>query len=281
MSAPILVRVDHINATTDPVALERVLAPLFAARIPVSLATIPRVALGTRSPDGARAPWLHPSSADVSVCENIVPSTPIAQWMRRHHLRIDVLLHGLTHRRGVDGTEFGTLDREEAERRIRRGIDVLSAACGSRPVGFVAPWDRLSAGTVEAVDATLPLLCSSELASRTLPPRAWLAHGLARWKRTEAFSLRQAWALVQRPLIIGAQMPVGDVERRLDEAQASARVAMLVIDQTSFGLAPDGEPPVMAALAKTLRHRKTIAANDVPGLLGGPKRASVRPPRAA
>ena len=266
MSVPILVRDDDLNATTDPAVIERIYAPLLDAGIPIGFATIPSAALDTRAPDGQRERWLHRDVADSPALALMTDQTPIARWLRKNEGRVDVLLHGLTHRRGVDGTEFGALGEAQAHHRITQGIDILQRACGRRPAGFVPPWDRASRGTLQAIDATLPFVSLGWVSMKTLPLRAWWAHRMERAQRREVIPLRKSWVLRHRGGHIGGHTNPADVPSLIDAASEGARLAVIVLHHWMFDLG-NRVHPVVTALADALRGRNVINARQVAGVL--------------
>jgi hypothetical protein len=253
----LLLRDDDANATTDPVRLERTYAPLLEAGIPVCFSTIPEVALDTRAPDGLRERFLHADAPDCSDKVPLVESSPLAVWLRSTGRATDVLMHGLTHARVREGTEFGSLTSEEAEARIARGRAILRRALGWDPIGFVAPWDALSRQALSACASTFQLVSTSWLGRANLPIASWPAHAVERLRRREALRLQDCWIVRHRGGRIDAGTVEGDIPGILDSLTQGADVAVVVLHHWMYWDRPDPHPAIVA-LARALRSR-TVA----------------------
>jgi hypothetical protein len=249
-----LVRDDDPNATTDPEVIERTYAPLLDAGVPIVFATIPEVRLDTRAPDGARERFLHPGSPDTSACQRMLGDTPFATWLRAHASQVDVFLHGLSHERVRGGTEFGALTQAEALDRIDEGLRVLGAAIDRQPLGFVAPWDALSAGALRACAMRFGLVSTGWVDRTRLPMSAWPAHVVERVTRREALRVGRTWMLRHRGGRIDGKTRAEDVPAIVDTLGSGADVAVIVLHHWMFS---SHEPhPAVVALARALRNRE-------------------------
>jgi peptidoglycan/xylan/chitin deacetylase (PgdA/CDA1 family) len=180
--------------------------------------------------------------------------------------RVDVLQHGLTHERLRSGTEFGALSRTEASARIATGHATLTRALGRAPSGFVAPWDRLSRGSLEATASVFDFVSTSWVSRDSLPIGALLAHVVERLR--QRLVLRLGRTVVSRHLggLVDARTNPDDVDGRL--AAASSRASLTVVMLHHWMFWSSHEPhPVVRALARSLSTRRALRASDVPRMV--------------
>jgi hypothetical protein len=274
----VILRDDDANATSDPDRIARVYAPLFDAGIPVSFSVIPEVALDTRAPDGRREAFLHPDWPSSPECAPLTPEVPMAIWLGSNAAHVDVLQHGTTHARVAGGSEFGALPRADAAALVARGYRTLTNALGTPPVGFVAPWDQLSAGALEVVTSGYPLLSTGWVSLDNLPARAWSAHLRERLRRDLALRVGGCWVLRHRGCKIDGRLEPAAVPAAVDALTAGARAAVIVLHHWMYWDRPEPHPAIVA-LARALRGRTCVRARDLPALLDAPLRAPTdRPP---
>lgn len=257
-----LVRDDDANATTNPALLERTYAPLFDEGMPVCFATIPRVALDTRDPDGLREGFLDPSSPDCSETRVLERETPLAAWLRAHQPYADVLVHGLTHARVSDGTELGALGATEARDRIDRARRIATDALGRTPLGFVAPWDALSRQALVAATNAFDLVSTGFVDRRRLPPSDWVAHARERFTRSGALRVGHGWVLRHAGCRIGPRTDPADVPAIVARLCERARIAVIVLHHWQFPKAAHEPPPSLCALAQALQEHRVIGVRE-------------------
>ena len=257
-----LIRDDDANATTDPDWLARAYAPLFDSGIAVCFAVIPRVALDVRDPQGHREKFLAPDVPDRPAVREVGPETALCSWLREHEEAADVFVHGLTHERVRDGTEFGALSRPEAEVRLSEARRLVTTAIGRVPLGFVAPWDEVSRGALDAIVASFDLFSTGFVDRRRLPPRAWAEHVRERIGRTGALRVGRSWVLRHSGCRITGGTRADEVAGIVRDLGRHARVTVLVLHHWHFG--PTSQPsPTIRALASALRGQRTGRIRDV------------------
>jgi hypothetical protein len=252
-----VLRDDDANATTPPARLERAYAPLLDAGFTINLSVIPDVALDTLAPDGARERFLcdHPASRQTVRLEY---RHEISQWIREHSGQIAPLVHGLTHARVRSNTEFGALSRDEAGARMDRGRSILEAALGTRVDGFVAPWDELSKGSIEAAVSRFRVLSTSWLDRSKLAPKHWPAHYAERLGKRETLELESCRVLRHRGGPIGPSLDPSLVRATIDRLSSRAEVCVIVLHHWMFWT-DDAPHPVVRALARALAGRQVCA----------------------
>jgi peptidoglycan/xylan/chitin deacetylase (PgdA/CDA1 family) len=250
-----LIRDDDPNATTDPEQLERTYAPLLDAGLRIAFSVIPRIALDTRDPEGARERFIHPAWRDAPDEVLLTPGAPLSAWLRAHEGEVDVMMHGLSHRRIRGGTELGALTREEADARFVQGRDILCTALGRAPLGVVAPWDAYSRGSLLAATDRFSLVSTGYVDRARLPPEAWPSHVLERISRRETLRVNGAWVVRHRGGRFDGRTRPEDVPRLLAELAKDAEVAVIVLHHWMFWGGPTPHP-VVVALADALRKAR-------------------------
>lgn len=257
-----LIRDDDANATTDPRRLERAYAPLLDAGLPLTFSVIPRVGFDTLAPDGLPERFLQGDLAGSPRERPLLPTTPLAVWLRANASRCDVAQHGLDHRRVRGGTEFGALTRAEAHTRIEEGRALLARALGQSPNAFVAPWDALSPGALEAVLDRFPILSTSWLGRERLPIRWWPTHLLERLQKNEILHLGTGVVLRHRGGPIGPATSPEDVPRILEQLAYRADIAVVMLHHWMFW-EQDEPHPVIRALARALARQRVLRLEEI------------------
>jgi peptidoglycan/xylan/chitin deacetylase (PgdA/CDA1 family) len=184
------------------------------------------------------------------------------QWLRANDAVTDVFAHGLSHRRIASGTEFGAIDAAVARERIRAGAEIFERALGRVPVGFVAPWDSLSRGSLAAATERFEVVSTGWLSRAHLPVKAWPSHLLERMARREALRVGTSWVLRHRGGKIGASVDPGDVPSIVAALTKGADVAVIVLHHWMFWGHP-GAHPVVCALARALKGQRVLRLRDV------------------
>ncbi|HEY2512367.1 MAG TPA: DUF2334 domain-containing protein [Polyangiaceae bacterium] len=267
----ILLRDDDPNATTDPERLARCYAPLLEAGLPVNFSVIPRVALDTRAPDGVRERFLDERTPDSSAEVELTADTPLVRWLRENESVADVFVHGLSHRRIAGNTEFGALSVDEARARLDEAKRIFAASLGRIPVGFVAPWDALSAGSIEAAAERFEVVSTGWVDRSRLPIAAWPSHMLERWARREVLRVGSSWVLRHRGGKVSADIDPERVPPIVDELCTGADVGVIVLHHWMFW--ENGEPhPIVRALARALAGKNVVSVREAARQLATRKR---------
>jgi hypothetical protein len=255
-------RDDDINATTDLGRFRRAYAPLLDAGIPLNLATVPEVALDTPAPDGSRERFIGDSHPPSDATVAIEPDSELAKWVRATP-GVEPLVHVLQHRRVREGTEFGALTRDEARTRMDAGLSRLERCFGRRPIGFVAPWDLMSPGSVAAALERFPLLSTCFVDRHRLPITAWPAHVLERRRRDEVLRVRRTWVLRHRGGKITADTRPDEVPALMEGLAERARVAVVVLHHWMYWHTDPEPHPAIVAMAAWLKGRQTVSATQL------------------
>ena len=205
---------------------------------------------------------MAPDVPDQPTVAEIGPETALCSWLREHEEVADVFVHGLTHERVREGTELGALSRSEAEARLSEARRLVTTAIGRVPLGFVAPWDAVSRGALDAIVATFDLFSTGFVDRRRLPPRALLDHVRERIGRTGALRVGRSWVLRHGGCRITGGTREDEVAGIVNGLGRHARVTVIVLHHWHFGLGRQPPPPIRA-LASALRGRRTGRIRDV------------------
>jgi hypothetical protein len=257
----VLVRDDDANATTDPVRLERLYAPLLDAGIPLNLAVIPEVALDTLAPDGGREHFLPRDLARAGGSLPLQTDSPLARWLSANSSQVSVLMHGLSHARRRATTEFGALAAAEARPLLSRGLRILTEALGQSPTGFVAPWDALSRDALMAAVDAFDLVSTGWVDRRRLPPQAWPAHALERLSQSHVLGVGHGWVLRHDGCRIHEATRAHEIAGIVDALTRRPTIAVIVLHHWMYWDHAD-QQAVMAALARALRAHRAVSASE-------------------
>jgi hypothetical protein len=257
----IVLRDDDANATTNPERLERTYAPLLECGIPINFAVIPRASLNVKDPSGNAEGFLDVVPDGAESCVELTPESPLAAWFRSHEDIAEPLLHGLTHERYRDGTEFGALTGEEAADRIREGREILTRAFGRAPTGFVAPWDTLSRDALVAAVRALDVVSTGWVSPARLPFSAWPAHFMERARKSAVIPVDRGWVLRHAGCRIIGDTPPDAVEGIVNELSRQPRVTVIVLHHWHFWESEDPSP-VVEALARSLAGREVVTLSS-------------------
>ena len=260
----VILRDDDTNALTPPDCLERLYRPFLDRGLPVHLATIPEVNVNTRMPDGQPEGYLL---ARNGATEEKLPigSNPELVGYLRGNPGYHIVQHGCHH----DHLEFDRLDRAEAARRIERGAQVLTEAGFGRPRTFVAPYDKLSRGSVEAVAARFGVLSTGWFEWRRLPFSWWPRFAVKKITKADHWRIGRTRLLSHPGCLLSCQRPRQSILDTIKRRVESRPLTVLVTHWWEYFR--DGHPdePLIDVLHQTAdylgRHRdvKTILFDDV------------------
>src|ERR1044071_4402893 len=163
----VILRDDDTNALTPVEQLERLYRPFLDRGLPVNLATIPEAATGTTMPDGRPEGYLAFRNGETASTIPIGANEKLVRYLQDNP-GYHIIQHGCHH----DWLEFDSSIPEDISQRLQHGTWRLMEAGFSRPQTFVAPYDRLSRASLQAVARRFGILSSGWYELRRLP-RAW------------------------------------------------------------------------------------------------------------
>lgn len=176
----VIIRDDDTNALTPPDLLERLYRPFLERRLPVNLATIPEVATDATMEDGHPEGYLLDGHGNPEAA----PTLPIGANQKLVSYLLEnpgyhVLQHGCYHQ----WLEFEQRSQVEVLRRLQHGTWRLMEAGFPQPQTFVAPYDRLSRESLQAVAQHFRILSTGWFEWRRLPVQWWLRYLFKKLRR--------------------------------------------------------------------------------------------------
>jgi len=169
----VILRDDDTNALTPWDCLERLYRPFLERNLPVNLAVIPHVRTDTTMPDGRPEGFLVAKNGDVPPALTIGSNRELADYLRANR-GYRIVQHGYHH----DYFEFDRPDRSEIDRRLEQGTRRLTETGFPAPKTFVAPYDKLSRASLQAVAKHFPVLSTGWFELRRLPCSWWPQYAL-------------------------------------------------------------------------------------------------------
>ena len=260
----VILRDDDTNALTPPHCLERLYRPFLDRGLPVHLATIPEVNVNTRMPDGGRRDtWSRATGKRRRRC----PSAPIPNWW--------VTCAGIPATTSSSMAAITIIwssiawNRAEAARRIERGAQVLTEAGFGRPRTFVAPYDKLSRGSVEAVAARFGVLSTGWFEWGRLPFSWWPRFAVKKITKADHWRIGRTRLLSHPGCLLSCQRPRQSILDTIKRRVESRPLTVLVTHWWEYFR--DGRPdePLIDVLHQTADYLgrqcdvKTILFDDV------------------
>lgn len=198
----VILRDDDTNALTEPHCLERLYRPFLAHGFPVNLATIPEVDVNTLMADGTLEGYLFLRNGGKADKLAIGSNPKLVHYLLQNP-GYHVVQHGCHH----DRLEFDCPDRTEAARRIERGAQVLMEAGFSRPLTFVAPYDRLSRASMAEVAARFRVLSTGWFEPGRLPYSWWPRFAVKRLRQADHWRVGETWLLSHPGCLLSCHRP--------------------------------------------------------------------------
>src|SRR5439155_18387177 len=135
----VILRDDDTNALTPIECLERLYRPFLDRGLPVNLSVIPEVRTNLTLFDGRPEGFLMGRRGGPKETIPMAQNPKLVRYLLKEP-GYHVLQHGCHH----DYFEFASQDRQEIERRLDQGTFRLLEAGFSKPLTFVAPYDKFS-----------------------------------------------------------------------------------------------------------------------------------------
>ncbi len=174
----VIIRDDDTNAVTPVACLERLYRPFLDRGLPVNLATIPEVALGTTLPDGKPEGFLAYRNGTTTPTVAIGTNTKLVAYLRDNE-SYEIVQHGLRH----DYLEFDRVSARAVGDWLEQGTQALLDAGFERPVAFVAPYDKFSRDAMRETAQRFRVISTGWYEARRLPYGWWPRYA---WKKVQA-----------------------------------------------------------------------------------------------
>lgn len=174
----VIIRDDDTNALTPVACLERLYRPFLDRGLPVNLATIPEVALGTTLPDGKQEGFLAYRNGTTSPTMPISANTRLVSYLREN-AGYEIVQHGLNH----DYLEFERVKNGAVGDWLEKGTKALMDAGFEKPTTFVAPYDKFSRSALQETARRFGVISTGWYETRRLPYTWWPRYA---WKKFRA-----------------------------------------------------------------------------------------------
>jgi hypothetical protein len=259
----VILRDDDTNALTPPRCLERLYRPFLERGFPVNLATIPEVDVNTRMTDGTPEGYLFHRNGCTAAKVAIGSNTELVNYLRDNP-GYYIVQHGCHHHQ----LEFDGLCRAEAARRIERGADVLMEAGFSRPHTFVAPYDKLSRGSLTEVGARFRVLSTGWFELRRLPYAWWPKFAVKKLRGAEHWRIGGTCLLSHPGCLLSCHRPRHEILDAIIARVESGRLTVLVTHWWEYFRNGQPDEPLIEVLHETAdylsrRNVKVIAFGEL------------------
>jgi hypothetical protein len=254
----VVLRDDDVNATTPVDKLARAYRPLLAEGHKICFSTIPKLDTTTPGPSGQRESFIVGEPAEPFPA--LHHSSEFVAWQRENAAQAEVAMHGVTHSRVRGGTEFGSLDFAEAATRLDEGIRIITEAFGRPARSFVAPWDALSRGSLQAAAERFEIISTCFLDRRRLPVQDWPKHYLERLRQQMLLPVGGSWVLRHQGGLTPDATP-DDIPRVIQRVNGGALVTVIVLHHWMFW--GTGEHPAILALSRQLQGLTVVTLGEV------------------
>ena len=164
----VIIRDDDTCALTPVACLERLYRPFLNRELPVTLATIPKVATDTKMPDGQPEGFIR-NGREVDAGSVPLAEHPELLDYLRANPGFRIAHHGLTH----EYFEFTSTNAEALEAKLSEGQRLFEAAGLDRPKAFVAPYDQYSVEALRVLAKRFDVFSTGWFDRRKLP-LSWL-----------------------------------------------------------------------------------------------------------
>ncbi len=205
----VILRDDDTNALTPSSCLETLYRPFLDRGFPVNLATIPEVDVNTRMANGMPEGYLFARNGSPPDKMAIGANTTLVKYLKGNP-GYRVLQHGCHH----DYLEFDSVTRAEAAFRMDHGAKRLMEAGFSKPGTFVAPYDKLSRGSLMEAAARFQVLSTGWFEFRRLPWTWWPKFAVKKARKAEHWKIGGMSLLSHPGCILSCHRPHhGNCER--------------------------------------------------------------------
>jgi hypothetical protein len=245
----VIIRDDDTNAFTPVPWLDKLYRPLLDRGLPVNLATIPEVSTSATMSDGRPEGFLVAKNGTKADRMSIGSNSELVSYLQSNP-SYHIVQHGCHH----DYLEFDRSSRSEVSRRIDRGTQCLLEAGFPRPQTFVAPYDKLSRASLQAVSERFRVLSTGWFELGRLPVSWWpqyllkKVHGYPHWQVGNTLLLSHPGCLLSyhRTFSRALQGIVHHVERN--------QVTVLVTHWWEYFRTGEPDEPFINFLHETFRH---------------------------
>lgn len=245
----VIIRDDDTNALTPVECLERLYRPFLERGLPVNLATIPEVSTGATMVDGRREGFLLGQNVGESRTVPIGANRELVEYLLANH-GYHIVQHGCHH----DYLEFDCRLQEEAIRRLEHGTERIVEAGFPRPQTFVAPYDKLSRGSLQAVAERFRVLSTGWYELRRLPYSWWPGYLKKKWRGAPHWQMGSTLLLSHPGCLLSYHRSFSTALQGIVQCLQRNQVTVLVTHWWEYFRTGEPDEPFIDFLHETLRH---------------------------
>lgn len=245
----VIIRDDDTNALTPVECLERLYRPYLDQGLPVNLAMIPEVSTSATRVDGRREGFLPPQDSGQHRTVPIGANRDLVEYLLGNPA-YHIVQHGCHH----DYLEFDCPVQDEAIRRIEHGRQRLLEAGFPEPRTFVAPYDKLSRSSLQAVAGRFRVLSTGWFELRRLPYSWWPRYLKKKWRGTPHWQIGGTFLLSHPGCLLSYHRSFSTALQGIVQCLQTNQVTVLVTHWWEYFRAGEPDEPFIDFLHETLRH---------------------------
>jgi hypothetical protein len=245
----VILRDDDTNALTPPHCLERLYRPFLDRGFPVNLATIPEVNVNTRMADGSLEGYLFNRNGETKDKIAIGSNSDLVNFLRENP-GFRVVQHGCHH----DQMEFDCPDRAIAARLLDQGAQTLMDAGFTRPLTFVAPYDRLSRASLVEVAARFRVLSTGWFELRRLPYSWRTKFVVKKLRKADHWRIGEMCLLSHPGCLLSCHRPSHEIVDAVADSVESRRLTVLVTHWWEYFRGGQPNEPLIEVLHETAAY---------------------------
>ncbi len=252
----VILRDDDTCALTPRASLERLYRPFLDRGLPVNLAVIPEVRTTVRTPDGQLEGFLTAGTKLTGALAPVAGNRELIEYLRGEP-GYEIVQHGCHH----DYFEFGISERAELAQRLERGARSLQEAGFTRPVAFVAPYDRMSRAAFLEVAARFEVISTGWFELGRMPLRWLPQYGLRKLRARPHWRAGRTTLMSHPGCLLSFHHPYAEMFASVRQAVESRAVTVLVTHWWEYfrgGVPDEGFIAVLHEVAAWLASRRDI-----------------------
>ena len=245
----VIIRDDDTNAFTPVECLERLYRPMLDRGLPVNLATIPEVSATATMQDGTPEGFLVAKNGTKEARLAIGSNPELVKYLQTNRC-YQILQHGCHH----DYLEFDCAEPGEVVRRLDLGTQRLLEAGFPRPQTFVAPYDKLSRTSLQAVSERFRVLSTGWFELRRLPYSWWPRYAVKKLRHSPHWQIGQTLLLSHPGCLLSYHKSFSRALQGIVHCVERSRVTVLVTHWWEYFRTGQPDEPFIDFLHETLRH---------------------------
>lgn len=260
----LIIRDDDTNALTPISCLERLYRPFLERGLPINLAAIPEVSTGAKMKDGRPEGFLPARDLPAPRTVPLGDNPALVDYLLKNP-GYHIVQHGCHH----EYLEFDSAAQSQVVRLLEQGTKRLLEAGFTRPTTFVAPYDKLSRPSLQAVAERFRVLSTGWYELRRLPYSWWPGY-LRKKMRGDPHWQQGGMYLLSHPgCLLSYQRSYSSALQRIVQCLQSNRVTVLVTHWWEYFRGGEPDEPFIDFLHETLRHManrsdvKVISFDDI------------------